>query len=462
MSRREFAIRDPDLRGVRVLVVGLGRSGIAAARLARGRGAEVTVTDVRPPGGSDPALDSLAAAGVHLHLGGNPPELAVEADLLVVSPGVPPTIDLVSQADRLGVPIWSEVELAARFARGRIVGVTGSNGKSTVTTMVAAICRAAELTTRAGGNLGTPFADLVADGQTGIYVLELSSFQLELTATLDADIAIVTNLSPDHLDRHPDLDAYARAKARLLENQSAEHTSVLNADDPGSRRFDPWVPGEVHLFSTAGKVHRGAFLDGERLVLRTPEGELTLMDVAELPVPGLHNVANALAAAAGTSALGCSPEKIADGLRTFTPLPHRMELVGERGGIRFYNDSKATNPDATLSALTAFSTGSVHLILGGRDKGADWRRLKEPVRRSCRRVLLVGEAAGEISEHLAGTVELVECGTVEEAVREGEREAGPGEVVLLSPGCSSFDQYRNFEERGEDFRRAVLAGGRDA
>jgi UDP-N-acetylmuramoylalanine--D-glutamate ligase len=448
-------------------VVGLGRSGLAAARLARARGARVLVVDRRPEeelGGLPTRARDL---GAEVQAGGHPTGLVAEADLIVVSPGVPKEIPLLEAAREIALPVWGEVELAARFCQGRVIGITGSNGKSTVTTMAGGILRGAGIPGGTGGNLATPFCDLLeSDEPDAVHALELSSFQLESVEALRPRVSAILNLSPDHLDRHSSYEEYARAKALLLELQQADDFTLINADAPESDRFQGYVRGRLHRFSTRGELDRGAFLRRGRLTLRTNEGTQTLLAASELPVPGEHNVANALAAALCCSLVGCPGEAIDRGLRDYRPLPHRLEHVGSVSGVEFYNDSKATNPASTARALGSFSPGSVHLILGGQDKGADWSTLIDLLRVHARCVLLVGEAAEALRAELAETAPLITCETIPRAVREGFEGAMPGDVVLLSPGCASFDQYRNFEERGEEFRRAVERlderGGADA
>jgi len=453
-----LAQRDPDLRERGVLVVGLGKSGLAAARLAVSRGARVTVTDNRRSAelGNLPAR--ARALGIALVLGSNPVELAESAELVVISPGVPQEIELVQAARRRGVPVWGEIELAARFRRGRLIGITGSNGKSTVTAMIGGILRGAGIPGGTGGNLDTPLAELLdSDEPAAVHAVELSSFQLETVECLQPEVAVVLNLSPDHLDRYDSYEDYARAKARLLDVQKADSDAILNADDPESRRFHDHLRGRLHQFSTRGPVESGAFLTGDSLTLRVDGRETDLLDTNALPLPGEHNVANALAAALAAHLAGCSAGAIVEGLRSFRALPHRLEHVATIGGVSFYNDSKATNPASAAQALSSFAPGTVHLILGGKDKGADWDELAGLLPRFAKRVLLVGRSTDALAERLVGSVPLEICGSVGRAVQSGFREAAAGEVVLLSPACASFDQYRNFEERGEDFRRTVEA-----
>jgi len=458
MTKPDFSRVDPELGGRTVLVVGLGRSGLAAARLALGRGARVIVTDHKPVTELGDRPSELLRAGAEVHAGGHAGELVSRADLVVVSPGVPPEIELLERARQRGLPVWGEVELAARFCRGHVVAITGSNGKSTVTSMVGGILRSAGLPGGTGGNLGRPFADLLElDSPSAWHALELSSFQIETLTSLRPDVAVLLNLSPDHLDRYPSVDEYARAKGRLFSLQEPGAEAVLNADDRASDRFRGLVRGRLSEFSLRAEPTRGAFLRQGRLVLRTEHGSEDLLAAHELGVRGEHNVANALAAALAARFAGCSSGVIADGLRTFVSLPHRLEYVSEISGVTFYNDSKATNPDSPAQALTAFEPGRIRLILGGRDKGADWNALVPLIGQRVARVLLVGEAAGDLARRLSGVVPTLDCRTVEQAVSTGFAEAVAGDVVLLSPGCASFDQYRNFEERGSDFRRVVVA-----
>jgi UDP-N-acetylmuramoylalanine--D-glutamate ligase len=464
MAPPELAERQPDLRDLRVLVLGLGRSGLAAARLARAGGARVTVADARSEETLGPLVRRTRDEGIAVLPGGHPATLAGGADLLIVSPGVPVETAIVREARERGLPVWGEVELAARHCRGRVVGVTGSNGKSTVTSMIGRILREAGIPGGTGGNLDVPFAELLTDdGVDAIHAVELSSFQLETTETLRADVALVVNLSPDHLDRHATYDAYAEAKARLLDLQGETAEAILNADDPDSRRFRERVRGRLHEFSTRRDVERGAFLRYGRLTVRSSDGDRELMAAEDLTLRGEHNVANALAAALACSLVGCPAEAIAGGLRGFRSLPHRLEPIATLDGVEYFNDSKATNPASALLALRSFGSGTVHLILGGKDKGADWTELCDEAVRRARNVLLVGSAAAGLRKRFGDRVKPIDCGTIPEAVRTAASDASPGDVVLLSPGCASFDQYDNFEQRGEDFRRAVdaLAGGED-
>jgi UDP-N-acetylmuramoylalanine--D-glutamate ligase len=364
---------------------------------------------------------------------------------------------VVARARALDVPVWSEIELAARHARGRVIGITGSNGKSTVTTMVAAMLGTAGMPHTAGGNLGTPWIDLLdTDAPETIHVLELSSFQLEATHSLAADVAVVLNLTPDHLDRYSSIDEYAAAKARLLELQAPGSPAVLNADDPESARFAAVARGPVRRFSTRG-APADAELRSGHLVLRSDAGPRIVLDRAELPLAGDHNVANALAALLAATLAGCPADAAARALRAYRPLAHRLERVATIRGVTFYDDSKATNPDSTVVALAAFAGSRVHLILGGRDKGGDWSPVLAAIRGGDVRVLLVGEAAPALERIVGPVTETKPCGTVARAVESAFATAAAGDVVLLAPGCASFDQYTDYTARGRDFQRAVAA-----
>jgi len=462
MRRTMFTATNPVLENLRVLVIGLGRSGIAAGSLAASRGARVLAVDRRQAGElSDEAL-RLPESGIEIRTGDHPASLAEGIDLAVLSPGVPVDIPLVAACRAGNIPIWGEVEFASRYCTGRIIGITGSNGKSTTTTMTGSVLRAAGLPGGTGGNLDVPLSELLAeDRPDAVHALELSSFQLETTDLFHPEVAVLLNLTPDHLDRYDTIDDYAEAKARIFDAQTGEEHAILNADDPETSRFAPRVRCCNWRFSTRSELTRGAFLQDGIMILRTDAGEEVVLHADTLPVPGEHNTANALAAALACRLCGCSIQAISEGLRSFRPLAHRLEFIGEVKEVAFYNDSKATNLDSTVQAVGSFEPGTVHLILGGKDKGGDWASLRDLVERYSRSVLLVGEAAPAIGNALDGVVELHECVSVSRAVRTGFEQARKGDVVLLSPACASFDQYRNFEERGEDFRRAVSTLGRE-
>jgi UDP-N-acetylmuramoylalanine--D-glutamate ligase len=459
MTATRFAETFPDLNGRCVVVVGAGKSGRAAARLALNRGASVTLADRRDADFPD-AANALAKRGVRLHRGGHPPALLQEANLVVLSPGVPVEIDLAREAHARGIPVWGEVELAARFTVGRVIGISGSNGKSTVTAMTGAILRSAGIAGGTGGNLDTPLADLLdQDAPDAVHALELSSFQLETIETFRPAVAVILNLSPDHLDRHGTLEAYAAAKARIFENQAKDDFAVLNTDDAPSRRFDSAVRADLHTISTQAETVKGAFVRDGWMILRTDFGEEKLLRVDALTLPGKHNLSNALAAALAARLGGAPVDAIDAVLSSFQPLAHRLERVGEIRDVAFYNDSKATNPAATLPALDAFEAATIHLIVGGKDKGGDWDPLVAAVRARVRRVLVIGADPAPMMQRFEGACEVLECGTLDRAAKLALAGADGGDVVLLSPACASFDQFDNFEHRGEAFRQIVRALG---
>jgi len=455
------------------LVYGLGASGRAASRLLLGLGVPVVAVDARPA----EALDLVGLAGekgFELRAGGEPealtPNLMDRVDAVVVSPGVPLERPLLADARRRGVPVLAEVELAFPFLDGPVVAVTGSNGKSTTTALAGAMLREAGFDVAVCGNIGPPLSAQVnpagvdparvddeAASPARVFVVELSSFQLLGVHRFRPRAAAFLNLAPDHLDRHGGLGAYAAAKRRIFENQEAADTAVVNADDPITR--DTAVRSRKRLFSRRGPVSDGCWLEGDRVVERDgaagDSGETELFRTADSPLPGAHNLENAMAAALLARALGAAPDDCRRALAAFRGLPHRMERVAEAGGVAWFDDSKGTNPAATLGCLEGFPDGTVHLILGGRNKGSDFREMAPAVARKAVRVYLVGEAAAELEGALHGQVPLSRSGTVARAVAEARERARPGEAVLLSPACASFDQFRDFNHRGDVFQRLV-------
>ena len=437
----------------RVLVYGLGVSGRAAIRFLRRRGVAVLAIDDRDPAQLDLA-EWAEDGGVSFATVDR--ELAHDIDGVVVSPGVPPERPLVAEARRRGLPVIGEIELAFPFVSGPVLAITGSNGKSTTTELTGALLRAAGLETAVCGNIGRPLVDCL-EAPVDAYVVELSSYQLESTATFRPRAAALLNLSPDHLDRHGDLARYVEAKAALFKNQGEGDIAVFNADDPlvvevarrpqGARR---------RFFSRQSTVDDGCYVeDGVVIEVAPGEGPRRLFAAGDVPVPGTHNLENAMAGVLLARAMGVEAPALEAGLASFVGLPHRVERVLERGGIVWYDDSKGTNIGATRKSLEGFADASVHLILGGRSKGADVALLADIVARKARRVYLIGEAAGEFERALAGQAPLETSGDLERAVAAIARHAAAGDVVLLSPACASFDQYDNFMRRGEHFQSLV-------
>ncbi len=443
-----------ELRGKRVLVVGLARTGVATALFCAARGASVTATDARAENEIGEAITPLRSAGVELELGGHRENSFLEQDLIVPSPGVPADAPQLQSARAKGVTIWSEVELADRFLNGRLIGITGSNGKTTTTSLIEHILRNAGLSVILAGNIGTPLIARVEETKDDtITVVELSSFQLELIETFRPNISVFLNLTADHLDRHHTLEAYGRAKARIFENQTEADSAVLNADDPATTPLAPARP-HVNWFSRKQRVAQGAFVREDEIVFRHDGEEETILNLRDIPLAGAHNVENVLAAVAATRLAGAGPAAIARGVRSFAGVEHRLEFVAEIAGVRYYNDSKATNVDATLKALDAFP-GRILVVLGGKDKDSDYTLLQKPLREKSILALLIGAAAEKIEKQIAGSVAIERAGTIERAVEIASHASRPGDVVLLAPACASFDQFQNYEHRGRVFKDLV-------
>ncbi|HJO24900.1 MAG: UDP-N-acetylmuramoyl-L-alanine--D-glutamate ligase [Myxococcota bacterium] len=428
----------------RVLVLGLGISGRSAARFCADRGARVVAADEGLPDVTTPT------PGVEFVLGRDFPD-AADFDLVVPSPGVPP--ECYRQNARR---VWGDIELAWRALQIPIVAVTGTNGKSTVTRMIEAALFASGFRARAAGNVGKPALDLVGDA-LDVAILEVSSFQLETTESFRPAVAVVLNVTPDHLDRHGSFEAYREAKARILANQGAGDTALIASDDREARGLARRARGRVVPFSATGPAPGGAWLDGEEAVLDTEAGAPIRIPL-ETHLPGRHNRENALAALAAAHAAGAAPERAAAGIAAFAGLPHRMEAVGCVAGVSYVNDSKATNPSAALRALDAVETPIIW-IAGGRGKGLDFSALAHTARERVRAAVLVGEATEALKNALGESLSTYAAATLEEAVRHAASLAQPGDVVLLAPACASQDQFRDYQERGECFRTAVHALG---
>jgi UDP-N-acetylmuramoylalanine--D-glutamate ligase len=443
-----------ELRGKRVLAIGLARTGVATALFCAARGAHVTATDTRVEGEIGEPVGKLREAGVTIELGEHRESTFLEQDLIIPSPGVPADAPHLRTARAKGVTIWSEIELAYRFLKGPLVGITGSNGKTTTTSLIEHILKTAGMQTILAGNIGTPLIACVdAMKEDTCTVVELSSFQLELIETFHPNIGVFLNLTPDHLDRHHTMEAYGAAKARLFENQTGDDAAVLNADDPATTPYAPSLP-RVYWFSRKQRVANGAYVRGEEIVFRQDGKEETTLKLSDISLPGAHNVENVLAAVAAARLTGAPAKAIAQGVRSFAGVEHRLEFVTEIGGVRYYNDSKATNVDATLKALDAFP-GRILIILGGKDKGGDYSPLQKPLREKAILALLIGAAAEKIEKQISGSVALERAETLERAVETASHAAQRGDVVLLAPACASFDQFQNYEHRGRVFKDLV-------
>jgi UDP-N-acetylmuramoylalanine--D-glutamate ligase len=434
--------------GIQALVVGMAKSGLASVELLAKQGAEVHATDLQLP--ASDALRELEALQASFAL--QSPEVFERADLIVLSPGVPTDLEPLEAARKRGATVMGEVELASYFLRGPVIGITGSNGKTTTTALAGHILQKSGIAVQVGGNIGTPVTAMIDSSRPEQWnVIELSSFQLETICRFRAQIAVALNVTPDHLDRHHSFENYAAAKRRLFETQQAGDWAVLNADDPVCVAYAAKTPASPVWFSSTHAVSPGVslretvlWLDGERL-----------MPSAEIPIRGRHNVENTMAAAAACRLAGASLVQIAAAVRTFRAVEHRLEFVRSVSGVDFYNDSKATNVDATLKALDAFA-GGLFVILGGKDKGSDYAVLRVPLSQKARAAMLIGEAAAKIRQQIEGAVPLCDSKTLDVAVHDAYGLARPGDTVLLAPACASFDQFNNYEHRGRVFKTLVV------
>jgi UDP-N-acetylmuramoylalanine--D-glutamate ligase len=457
-----------EVKGKRVLVVGLGKSGIAAALFLASRGAQVTVSDAKREDQLRREIPALLDRGITVETGHHGERTFAGQELIVVSPGVPGDLAALQNARRLGIPVIGEIELTARFLAGKIVAITGSNGKTTTTTLTGEIIASGGRKTLVGGNLGTPAITFIEQSSPDTWVvLEISSFQLESIETFRPHISVVLNITPDHLDRHGSMERYVAAKTRIFENQGAGDYAVLNADHEATRRLaqglKPELIPKLLWFSRKHEVERGAFVKDGAIVVRdvvVRDGEVVeIMPLSEIALKGAHNVENVLAAVAIGMAAGVEPAAIRRAVKDFRAVEHRLEYVTTLGGVQYYNDSKATNVDATIKALESFPA-NVHLILGGRDKDGDYRELKPLIAGRVKRVYTIGEAAAKIESQIGGAAPVVSAQTLESAVRQAAGLAAAGDIVLLAPACASYDQYSSYEHRGRAFKELVqsLAG----
>ena len=457
-----------ELKNKRVLVVGLGKSGLAAAHFLKAQGARVTVSDARPAT-LIAEMPSLLDEGFMVEAGSHGLLTFRRQDLIVVSPGVPSNVPVLTQVRAMGAHIIGELELGSQYLQGEVVAVTGSNGKTTTTTLIGEILKAAGRPTLVGGNIGFPVTAMVEHStpQT-VSVIEVSSFQLETVETFKPRIALVLNITPDHLDRHGTFEVYAALKARITEFQTAEDFLVLNGEDKDTQmvaaKTGPKGRGaQIYWFSARRPMKQGAFVHGESILFVPREGAKAepVMPVGEIPLVGAHNVENVLAAVCAARLAGVASETIREAVCGFKAVEHRLEFVREVSGVAYYNDSKATNVDATIKAVEAFA-GGIHLILGGKDKGSDYRVLEPLLRERVKTVITIGSAAEKIEQQLDGVVKIERAETLERAVAFAHAAAVAGDTVLLAPACASFDQFENYEQRGRVFKELVQGlGNRD-
>ena len=470
-----------ELKNKRVLVVGVGKSGLAAARFLRKRGARVTVSDARPAL-LIAELSMLLDEGFMVEAGSHGLLTFRRQDLIVVSPGVPADVPELVQVRALGMHIIGELELGAQFLQGEVIGITGSNGKTTTTTLVGEILTASGRTTLVGGNIGRPVVELAeeslelsrgngqeADLSTALRsgrddsgvvwsVLEVSSFQLETVETFKPRIAMVLNITPDHLDRHGSFENYAAAKARITEFQTADDFLVLNAEDVNTQKIAAKTKAAIYWFSAKRQIKQGTFVHGESIFFIAKEGAKpeAVMPVSEISLAGAHNVENVLAAVCAAKLAGVSSEVVRGAVASFKAVEHRLEFVRELRGVKYYNDSKATNVDAAIKAIESFG-GNIWLILGGKDKNSNYAVMSALLRERVKGVLTIGTAAEKIEREVAGVVKIERAETLQRAVALAHGMAGAGDTVLLAPACASFDQFENYEQRGRVFKELVQA-----
>jgi UDP-N-acetylmuramoylalanine--D-glutamate ligase len=446
-----------ELKGKKVLVVGLGKSGLAAALFLRRRGAQVTVSDVRSAEALAKDIPALLDEGIMVETGGHGLLTFRRQDLIVVSPGVPLNTPELAQVKSFGLPVIGELELAARFLKGKTLAITGSNGKTTTTALVGEILQHAGIPCLVGGNIGVPVVALIDQSTDETWsVLEVSSFQLESTERFHPSIAVILNITPDHLDRHGSFENYALAKERIFAAQDEHDCVVLNADNARAAQAASRSVARVYFFSVEHSVLQGAWVEDGFVVYRAGSNQPVekIMPLTGVPLKGAHNVENVLAAVCASRQAGAPAEAVREAIEKFQAVEHRLEFVAKINGVDFYNDSKATNVDAAAKAVAAFSSG-IHLILGGKDKNSDYTQLAQLLRARVRAVYTIGSAAAKIESELRGVVSILSCETLDNAVSAAASAARPGEVVLLAPACSSFDQFENYEQRGRVFKDLV-------
>ncbi len=454
LSVRETSL---ELKGKRVLVVGLGLSGFAASLFTSGQGALTVVTDIGRREEFVNVLESLEEKGIRLIAGKHPVEEFLASDLIVVSPGVPLTIEPLRHAREKGIKIIGEVELAYHFLTGKIIGITGSNGKSTTTSLIAWILSSSGKDCQPCGNIGSPLTELITyDSPEKYYALELSSFQLETIEKFRPFQAILLNISPDHLDRYDRYDDYMAAKFSIFRNQQASDIAICNEEDHDSQLMRHEIKAETFTFSSKRVVEKGAYLKKGSLFLRLRKQEEYLMDTEDISIPGLHNVENIMAASIAARLSSIEIPLIRAAVMSFKGLSHRLELITTIRGISFYNDSKATNVASAIQALRSFPGKKIILILGGRDKGGDFRQLVPLIQNHVKKVIVTGEAGEKIHREIEGSAPVMQADSIADAALKGLKLASAGDTVLLSPACASFDAYNNYEDRGDDFRNCVL------
>jgi len=448
-------MRKDRIIGKRISVLGMAMSGVSCAELLKKIGAEVFVSDIKGREILTPQINQLKELGIDFEAGGHTPKAILDKDFIVVSPGIPPDIPILSQAENSGIPIFSEIEVAFWLTDAKVIGITGSNGKTTTVTLIGEMLKEDKRECQVGGNIGIPFSSIVENiSPNGFLVLELSSFQLERIEEFKPYISSVLNITPDHLDRHPDLKSYMEAKLRILENQTEDDFAVLNADDENSLKLASYGRSQKAFFSVQKELKEGVFIQKGKLVSRWNGKEREIIDANQIGIKGPHNLSNASAACAICSILGITSQSMQKALKDFEGVEHRLEEVATISGVSFVNDSKATNVESVWYALQSV-TPPIILIAGGKDKGGDFSKLRELVQKHVKVLILIGEAKEKLKDALGDLVPTLHSDSLEEAVELGFKEASCKDVVLLSPGCASFDMFEDYQHRGNVFKSCV-------
>ena len=444
-----------NLHNMKILVIGLGKTGIATARFLLGQGARVVTTDSKAVSELENVIKDLKSLSPHVEFAGYDLNVLSGMDMIIPSPGVTPSNFLLSEAMRRNIPIISELELACRFLKTPVIAITGTNGKTTTTTLIGKILSEAGKSVFIGGNIGNPLIGYVDGKQDADYaVVEVSSFQLQWAQRFRPHISLLLNTTCDHVDYHGSFEAYRTTKERIFENQTKHDFAILNGNDPHTPALEKKLSAGVLLFSTTRQVNDGIFLDQNRLIFKGPDGMQEDYPLGMIKIPGLHNVENCMAAVMAARLCGCSPAQITRTIDDFKGIAHRIEFTEEKLGVKFYDDSKGTNVGAVVRALESFSQPII-LLLGGRDKEGDFATLAPLIKDKVKEVLLFGEARQRINDLIGGIVKTTSVATLREAIETAERNAVSGDVVLLSPGCASFDEFSNYKERGQFFKDVV-------
>ena len=444
-----------EFEGKKITIAGLARSGAHSVKILAGRGALVTVSDIKPAKDLSEFTEMLSGVNYKLEAGGHTEESFLGADLLVVSPGVPLNTPLFEKVRAKGIPVIGEIELAYSLLKGTFIGITGTKGKTTTTTLAGLILSRGSTKVRTAGNIGNPLASLVDGEPDMLYVLELSSFQLETIKTFKPYIAAITNVSEDHMDRYKSLQEYIEAKAMIFRNQTRNEYLILNANDKYTPLYTSMAASNIIYFSSKTELEEGAFLKDGYITVRVRGGEYRIIKASELLIKGMHNVENAMIASLIGVLMRVTPSVIGEVLAKFEGVEHRQEFVAEVNGVKFINNSQGTNIDAVEKSFLSYAN-PVIAIMGGRNKGSDFAKLAGTVKEKVKKIVLIGEAKKEIRAALAGSTKLADAATMEEAIRKAYKSADPGDVVMLSPACASFDMFKDYRDRGIVFKEAVL------